>query len=98
VAAGALGGVAVEPVDPGGVRCERCGEGRAVGQTAGKLEAALRAEQAELHARLQGSLSPTELADAGKRLKAVDDALAETEEAWLEVATLIEDLQNAAAL
>jgi ATP-binding cassette subfamily F protein 3 len=59
---------------------------------------ALRAEQAELHARLQGSLSPTELADAGKRLKAVDDALAETEEAWLEVATLIEDLQNAAAL
>jgi len=30
--------------------------------------------------------------------KAVDDALAETEEAWLEVAALIEDLQNAAAL
>jgi len=28
----------------------------------------------------------------------VDDALAETEEAWLEVAALIEDLQNAAAL
>ena len=59
---------------------------------------ALQAEQAELHARLQGNLSPAELADAGKRLKAVDDALAETEEAWLEVATLIEDLQNAAAV
>jgi ATP-binding cassette subfamily F protein 3 len=59
---------------------------------------ALQAEQAELHARLQGNLSPAELADAGKRLKAVDDALAETEEAWLEVAALIEDLQNAAAV
>jgi len=58
----------------------------------------LQAEQAELHARLQGSLTPAELAEAGKRLKAVDDALAETEEAWLEVAALIEDLQNAAAL
>ncbi len=59
---------------------------------------ALQAEQAELHTRLQGNLSPAELADAGKRLKAVDDALAETEEAWLEVAALIEDLQNAAAV
>ncbi|WP_180683326.1 ABC-F family ATP-binding cassette domain-containing protein [Tepidicella baoligensis] len=59
---------------------------------------ALQAEQAELHARLQGNLTQAELAQVGKRLKAVDEALAETEEAWLEVAALIEDLQNAAAL
>lgn len=57
---------------------------------------ALQTEQAELHARLQGNLSPAQLAETGKRLKAVDDALADTEEAWLEVAALIEDLQNAA--
>ena len=57
---------------------------------------ALQTEQAELLARLQGNLSPAQLAETGKRLKAVDDALADTEEAWLEVAALIEDLQNAA--
>ena len=57
----------------------------------------LQTEQAELHARLQGNLTPNELAEAGKRLKVVDDALAQAEEAWLEVASLIDDLQNAAA-
>ncbi len=57
---------------------------------------ALQTEQAELHARLQGNLSPAQLAETGKRLKAVDDALADTEEAWLEVAALIEDLKKAA--
>ena len=57
---------------------------------------ALQAEQAELHARLQGNLTPAELTETSKRLKAVDDALAETEEAWLEVAALMEDLHNAA--
>jgi ATP-binding cassette subfamily F protein 3 len=59
---------------------------------------ALQAEQAELHARLQGQLTAVALADASKRLKAVEDALAATEEDWLDVATLIEDLQNAAAV
>ncbi|NIC42759.1 ABC-F family ATP-binding cassette domain-containing protein [Aquabacterium sp. A08] len=58
--------------------------------------ATLQAEQAGLHARLQGNLTPAELAEAGKRLKALDDDLAETEERWLEVAAVMEDIEKAA--
>ncbi len=59
--------------------------------------ASLQTEQAALHAQLQGNLSPAELAEAGKRLKVVDDALADTEEQWLEVASEIEAIEQAAA-
>jgi ATP-binding cassette, subfamily F, member 3 len=57
----------------------------------------LQAEQTALHTRLQALLDPAELAEAGKRLKAVDEALAQTEEDWLEVAARIEEMQNAVA-
>ncbi len=59
--------------------------------------ATLQAEQATLHAQLQGNLTPAELAEAGKRLKVVDDAIADTEEQWLEVASEIEAIESAAA-
>jgi len=58
---------------------------------------ALQSEQAALHAQLQTPLSPAELAEAGKRLKVVDDALAETEERWLEVAEQIEAIEQESA-
>ncbi|MFM2262641.1 MAG: hypothetical protein RI959_1317 [Pseudomonadota bacterium] len=54
----------------------------------------LQAEQTALHTQLQTPLSPAELAEAGKRLKAVDDALSQTEERWLEVASHMEDIEK----
>ena len=59
--------------------------------------AQLQAEQTALHAQLQGNLSPAQLAEAGKRLKQVDDGIAEAEEAWLEVASEIEAIEQAQA-
>jgi ATP-binding cassette, subfamily F, member 3 len=57
----------------------------------------LQTEQSALHAQLQTPLSPAELAEAGKRLKAVDDALAQAEEDWLEVASEMEAIEKADA-
>ena len=57
---------------------------------------ALQTEQAELHARLQQPLAPAELAEAGRRLKQVDEAIAQTEEQWLDVAEQIERIEQAA--
>ncbi len=57
----------------------------------------LQTEQSALHAQLQTPLSPAVLAEAGKRLKAVDDALAQAEEDWLEVASEMEAIEKADA-
>jgi ATP-binding cassette subfamily F protein 3 len=48
-------------------------------------------EKDTLEAQLAGSLSPTQLADTGRRLKAVNEALHSLEERWLE---LTEQLDN----
>ena len=54
----------------------------------------LNAEQAQLNVRLLVNLTPAELAESGKRLKAIESELADREERWLE---LSETLQSLAA-
>ncbi|AMO25109.1 ATP-binding cassette domain-containing protein [Ramlibacter solisilvae] len=56
-----------------------------------KRMAALSDERAALESRLAGGLAPAELADAGRRLKAVSEELEGLEERWLE---LTEQLDN----
>ena len=58
-------------------------------------EDALAATKAEIEARLSGSLNPAELVEAGKRLKAVNDGIASTEERWLELTSELEALATA---
>jgi len=50
----------------------------------------LNKEKAELEARLSSAIPPSELAEAGKRLKAVNDSIASIEERWLELTEQIE--------
>ncbi|GAB3656019.1 ABC-F family ATP-binding cassette domain-containing protein [Ramlibacter alkalitolerans] len=57
--------------------------------------AALESEKGELEARLSGALPPAEIADAGRRLKAVGDELATLEERWLELSGEIEAAEAA---
>jgi len=52
--------------------------------------AALNAEKAALETRLSAGLPPAEIADAGRRLKAVDAELHKLEERWLELTEQIE--------
>jgi len=52
--------------------------------------AALNAEKAALQARLAAPLAPADIAEAGKRLKAVGDELQALEERWLALGELIE--------
>jgi ATP-binding cassette subfamily F protein 3 len=52
--------------------------------------AALNAEKAALEARLAAPLAPADIAEAGKRLKAVGDELQALEERWLALGELIE--------
>ncbi|MDO5288490.1 MAG: ATP-binding cassette domain-containing protein [Pseudomonadota bacterium] len=59
--------------------------------------AALQAEQAQLHQRLSQPLPAADIASAGKRLKAVDDELAEAEDRWLTLTGQIEDIEHTAA-
>jgi len=61
-----------------------------------RLEA-LHAEQLALHERLASTAQAADLADAGRRLKAVQAELAEVEERWLEVADLIERWEREAS-
>jgi len=61
-----------------------------------RLEA-LHAEQLALHERLASAAQAADLADAGRRLKAVQAELAEVEERWLEVAGLIERWEREAS-
>jgi len=50
-----------------------------------------------LHERLASTAQAADLADAGRRLKAVQAELAEVEERWLEVADLIERWEREAS-
>jgi ATP-binding cassette subfamily F protein 3 len=52
--------------------------------------AALGAEKSQLEARLATALPPAEMAETGRRLKAVTDELGDREERWLELSGAIE--------
>ncbi|PYE78673.1 ATP-binding cassette subfamily F protein 3 [Xylophilus ampelinus] len=54
--------------------------------------AALQHEQSALEARMQQTLAPAEIADAGKRLKAVTTESGRLEDRWLELTTQLEAL------
>ena len=58
-----------------------------------KRMAALNAEKADLENRLSQGLAPAEIAESGKRLKAVGDELDELEMRWLELSEAIEGAQ-----
>ncbi len=57
--------------------------------------ATLEAEKTTLEDKLSHGLSPPEIAEAGRRLKAVGDELAQLEERWLELSGEIEEAQSA---
>ena len=54
--------------------------------------AALQKEQTTLETRMQQTLAPADIADAGKRLKAVSTESGQLEERWLELTTQLEAL------
>jgi ATP-binding cassette subfamily F protein 3 len=56
--------------------------------------AAASAEREQIEARLTQSLSPTEIAEAGKRLKALTEEIDDLEELWLR---LTDELEAAGA-
>ncbi|MDO5690971.1 MAG: ATP-binding cassette domain-containing protein [Pseudomonadota bacterium] len=58
---------------------------------------ALNTEQTELEQRLSTPLPPAEIAEAGRRLKAVSDELAALEEDWLRLSGEIEAIEHTAA-
>ena len=58
--------------------------------------AALQQEKSALEARLSAPLHPAELADAGRRLKALGDELAGLEERWLLLSGEIESIESGA--
>jgi ATP-binding cassette subfamily F protein 3 len=58
-----------------------------------KRMAALNTEKAELENRLTQALAPADIAESGKRLKAVSDELEELEMRWLELSEAIESAQ-----
>ena len=58
--------------------------------------AALESEKAALEAELATPLAPPRIAEAGRRLKAAGDALARSEERWLELSELIEQMSETA--
>ena len=60
------------------------------------LMAKLQAEQAALETALAKPMPADEMADAGRRLKAIGDALATAEEHWLEATSQIEALETQA--
>ncbi|WP_286999575.1 MULTISPECIES: ABC-F family ATP-binding cassette domain-containing protein [Comamonas] len=63
-----------------------------------KKMAALSAEKAALEDKLATPITPAEIAEAGKRLKAVGDELDTLEERWLELSEAIEQLTQEAGL
>jgi len=60
-----------------------------------KTMATLEAEKQSLHDKLASTLAPAEIAEAGKRLKVVEDELAKFELRWLELTEAMEQLENA---
>jgi ATP-binding cassette subfamily F protein 3 len=59
--------------------------------------ATLEGEKSQIEARLSGALPPQEIAEAGRRLKAVGDELAQLEERWLALSGEIEAAESAQA-
>jgi ATP-binding cassette subfamily F protein 3 len=66
-------------------------------EQAEKRMAALEAEKSALEARLSQPLPPAEIADAGRRLKAIGDELATLEERWLALTGEIDAIETADA-
>ena len=60
-----------------------------------KTMATLASEKQSLHDKLASTLAPNEIAEAGKRLKAVEDELATLELRWLELTEAMEQLESA---
>jgi ATP-binding cassette subfamily F protein 3 len=60
-----------------------------------KTMATLEAEKQSLHDKLASTLAPAEIAEAGKRLKTVEDELAALELRWLELTEAMEQLESA---
>ncbi|WP_028602248.1 ribosomal protection-like ABC-F family protein [Ottowia thiooxydans] len=54
----------------------------------------LQKEKSELQERLTSPLSPSELAEAGRRLKSIEDALATAEETWLAAGEAIDKIES----
>jgi ATP-binding cassette subfamily F protein 3 len=61
---------------------------------ADKRMAQLQAERDKLEARLATPLPPADIAEAGRKLKAVTDELDALEERWLELGAALENLQS----
>ncbi len=61
-------------------------------EQAEKRLAELNSDKAELESRLSRTLAPAEIAEAGKRLKAVDEELHTLEERWLELTEQIDNI------
>jgi ATP-binding cassette subfamily F protein 3 len=61
-------------------------------EQAEKRLAQLNAEKAELEASLSGALAPSAIAEAGKKLKAVNDELHSLEERWLDLTDQIDNM------
>ena len=59
-----------------------------------KSMATLEAEKQSLHDKLASPLAPAEIAEAGKRLKTVEDELASLELRWLELTEAMEQLES----
>jgi ATP-binding cassette subfamily F protein 3 len=57
-----------------------------------KTMASLEAEKQSLHDKLASPLAPADIANAGKRLKVVEDELEELELRWLELTAQLETL------
>jgi ATP-binding cassette subfamily F protein 3 len=62
-----------------------------------KTMANLESEKTALHDKLATPLPPADIAEAGKRLKAVEDELAALEIRWLELTEAMEALEAAMA-
>jgi ATP-binding cassette subfamily F protein 3 len=62
-----------------------------------KNMATLEAEKTALHDKLATPLPPAEIPEAGKRLKAVEDELAELEVRWLELTEAMDAIEAAMA-
>jgi ATP-binding cassette subfamily F protein 3 len=62
-----------------------------------KSMAVLEAEKQSLHDKLATPLSPADIADAGKRLKVVEDELAALEMRWLELTEAMDAIESAMA-
>jgi ATP-binding cassette subfamily F protein 3 len=58
--------------------------------------ASIEAEKTRLEALLTTPVSPAEMADAGRRLKALADEVTGLEERWLELTSLLEEATSAA--